>query len=575
MRASTAIATVLLLLSAGIASPQEAMDPAAAKQKFKAAFKPVALPPAAQIEKTLTPLLPAGIVVEPRPFDELAQRLLDPWEPVFAQRCAVMRAIGKESTAASGALFKEAFKVAAFENRDWSQRAAQAEKAYAGAYDKEFTESTEEQKRVRKLAAVLIPFYQGLLARNEGVAAAAADGLAEMKDGAGSDWLAGPAAGDSDPGLRRAVIRALGRVGGDKALETLRKSAKGDGEPWLRAEALNSLMAWKLKDVKAAVIEALGDPAWEVRALAVAICGRGRLVEAAGALIERIGKEDGRLRQDIDDALYVLVEVKYYGDADLWRKWWKDNQAGAEEKSRKLAEAGEYDRALGADSVARFSTPPEKGEHKGATFSFYGISTLSKKIIFVIDISKSMENAAGEGMPETTGPGAGPWTKPSESTKICIAKWQLHRAVHALPRDAAFNIIVYSESFKVWQEGMTPATPRNVGLAHEFIESLRPNGTTNIFDSLVKAFEIAGAGPPGTVVTGKKQELAADTVFLLSDGQPNRGRVTDSDGICREVAARNRSAGLVIHTIGIGEAAGLPFMRKLAEDNGGRYAEFR
>ena len=206
-----------------------------------------------------------------------------------------------------------------------------------------------------------------------------------------------------------------------------------------------------------------------------------------------------------------------------------------------------------------------KEEGEGATTSFYGITTFSKKIIYIIDISLSMERAAGGKVPEVAGRGAGKYAGPEGNTKIAIARWQLHRAVHSLPKDAVFNIVVYSESYKVWREGMVSAHPRFKEEAHDFIDVLKPNGTTNIYDSLIKAFEIAGASPPGTGGKRKKKdkELAADTVFLLSDGNPNRGRITDSEKIIEDV--RKRNPGIVIHTIGIGEAAGAPLLKRLAQ----------
>jgi len=177
-------------------------------------------------------------------------------------------------------------------------------------------------------------------------------------------------------------------------------------------------------------------------------------------------------------------------------------------------------------------------------------------------------------VPEAKGSGGAPYSKPEGDTKIDIAKWQLHRAVHGLPKDAVFNILVYSESFKVWGEGMMKATARGKAAAHGFIDGLKPNGTTNIYDSLVKGFEIAGAAPPGVVTTGKKKrELEADTIFLLSDGNPNRGRITEPELILKDI--RKRNPGIVIHAIGIGEAAGSPLMKRLAGENGGHYVGFK
>ena len=70
------------------------------------------------------------------------------------------------------------------------------------------------------------------------------------------------------------------------------------------------------------------------------------------------------------------------------------------------------------------------------------------------------------------------------------------RAIEALPKDALFNIIVYSESYAAWQEEMTTAKKSAKSKAHRFVDGLVANGVTNIADSLDKAFDLAGFGPP-------------------------------------------------------------------------------
>ena len=66
-----------------------------------------------------------------------------------------------------------------------------------------------------------------------------------------------------------------------------------------------------------------------------------------------------------------------------------------------------------------------------------------------------------------------------------------------------------------------------------------------------------------------------DTIFLLSDGVPNRGRVTNLETLLDAITKRNRTTRIVIHAIGIGEAAGSTFLKELARRNGGQYAGFR
>ena len=75
-------------------------------------------------------------------------------------------------------------------------------------------------------------------------------------------------------------------------------------------------------------------------------------------------------------------------------------------------------------------------------------------------------------------------------------------------------------------------------------------------------------------VPAKATELQADTIFLLSDGEPNRGRVRVLEDLLEHVTQRNARHGLVIHAIGIGEVAGRSFLKDLARRNGGRYVGF-
>ena len=503
---------------------------AATADDFQQAFKPLRLPKAAKLEKQLAQKLPRGIVIEAGPFDRLVAGLLKPHAERLDSREKLIAGL-------TGRRLVAAFKVLAKENAGYAKRIAAVEKAYAEHYNKGFDERSEGAKRTRKLASVLLPFYRTLLLRNARIAAAARPGKA---------GLSAP-----DPSLRAAAVR----VSDD--LEAVKRAAREDKHENVRAEALLALLRFKVSAIKDAVIAALGDPAWRVRALAVAICVRARLVEAAGPLIDALGKEQGRLRKDIDDALFALTGVRMYGDLDLWKKWWAANRERIARKARELAAAGEYDKPPGGLEAAGLEEGDES-KRKGGTSAFYGIRTLSKRIVFVVDISRSMQDPAHAKPAATTGRKKDRYPAPGGGSKLDIAKWQLHRAIEGLPKGAVFGVVVYSESYAVWEDELVAATPRNKKKAHKFVEGLKGNGTTNIADSLDKA-----------------SELGPDTIFLLSDGDPNRGRLSDLDALLEEFLERNVRARIVLHSVGIGEAAGSTFLKQLARRTGGRYVEFR
>ena len=512
---------------------------AAAAAADRDPFRPIRLPSASRLAKEVEPQLPPGIVIEAAPFDALVAKLLAPYEDDFARRREAVAGL-------DAARLKSAFGVMAKENADWRKRLARVEADYAEVYNRGWMEASEKARDTRKMAAVLVPFYRTLMLRNRAVAAAASPG---------PEALSAP-----DPDLRRAAVRALGRAGGAEALAALVKAAGNDASARVRAEALAALLRFKVAEMKEAPVAALGDDAWEVRALAVAILVRARLVEAVPALIDALAAEKGRLRKDLDDALFALTGTRMYGDVDLWRSWLETNRDLIAGKARELAEAGEYDKALGPLEEWGGAAAGEEGDEskrKGHTSAFYGITTQSRRVVFIIDISQSMKDPAGAKPAATTGD-RNPYTAPKGDTKLDIAKWQLHRAIHDLPDDAVFGVIVYSESYKSWEDELVAAKSRGKKKAHAFVDDLNGNGTTNISDSLDRALD-----------------SGADTIFLLSDGDPNRGRVSSLDALLDEVVARNRFARVVIHTIGIGEAEGSSFLKELANQTGGRYVGFR
>lgn len=560
------------VLSIGSAVADEAAD---ADKRFRAAFKSIKLAPAAKVEKETTPLLPGGIVTEAGPFETVIQKLLAPYDAQLAQRSDAMASVGGAADPVASVVSAAAVMDA--ENADLAARIAGVEAMYAEVWDAGYMESGEKQHRARKLAAVLIPFYRTLVARNAATAARAPEALAKGADAARVARLVGVATGDTLPSARAVAIEALGRIGGAEALAALTKIRASDTVAAMRSRALAALCSFKVVEMKDAVVASLSDPAWEVRALAAAICVRAKLVEAAGALVLGLEKEDGRLRKDFDDALLALVGVRFYGDAALAKQWWAANQTSVAEKAKALADAGEYDKPVGPIETwdAPDAATGEADKAKGVTSSFYGISTPSRRILIVADISFSMADPAGAKPAAPTGTGKDAYPAPTGSAKIDIARWQLHRAVAALPKDASFDFVVFSESYKLWQPEMTEATDGAKAKAHDFIDAIKPNGTTNICDTLEKVFDLAVAGPAGGRGKAARDGLGADTVYLMTDGNPNRGRITDGAALVDSLIARNRSARLVIHTIGIGEAAGSSLLQTLAKRTGGQYVEFR
>ena len=150
--------------------------------------------------------------------------------------------------------------------------------------------------------------------------------------------------------------------------------------------------------------------------------------------------------------------------------------------------------------------------------------------------------------------------------RIETAKQEMLRALRRLPEDALFTIVSYHSTVDVWKRKLVPATASNKKLATKYVEDLMPQASTNIFDALNASLELA------TESRGRSKAPRADTIYFMTDGVPTDGRIVDPAQILTEITARNRRAGVVIHTIGVSKEQNAGFLLNLARRNGGQYA---
>jgi hypothetical protein len=69
--------------------------------------------------------------------------------------------------------------------------------------------------------------------------------------------------------------------------------------------------------------------------------------------------------------------------------------------------------------------------------------------------------------------------------------------------------------------------------------------------------------------------MIVDTVYLLTDGHPTAGRITDSRHLAAEVERLNELTGVVIHTVGVGRDHDSWLLRQLSETSNGIYIRAR
>jgi HEAT repeat protein len=259
-----------------------------------------------------------------------------------------------------------------------------------------------------------------------------------------------------------------------------------------------------------------------------------RETRCIGPIIERMQTEYGRMRIECSEVLFNLTGQPFRNAEKSWLAWWQKEG-----------------KAFEVISLAELQTAREKEELrrlKHVTNSkFFGIRILSHRVIFVIDVSGSMEEKM-----------VTQFEGDSTMTRMAVARRELISSVKGMERGALFNIIIFSSEVDPWlEDGIAGANEKERDEAEAFVSRLKAGGGTNLYDAVKMAF----------------RDPDVDTIFILSDGEPTVGAVTDQGAIRADVLAWNEHRDIKINTIGIGGK--LKILEWLAEDSGGKHVKLR
>lgn len=369
--------------------------------------------------------------------------------------------------------------------------------------------------------------------------------------------------------IRYRGVQALQARAERSAIPTLIELTK-DKEAAVRGASLEALASMREEKVIDIAIGALEDDIWQVRASAASCLLELRARRSIEPLIARMEVEEGRLIEDYGKALEEITAKSFGMRTEMWRKWW----TGIESRfviptDEELAKA----KAKRAENAERY-TPP------GST-NYHGIETPSRSVLFIIDVSGSMENHVIE--KERFEDGDYP-----SMARIDIVKTELQRTIEGLESYVNFNILSFATEVKPWKKKLVGCNVLNRKSAIDWVGRLQAiggnskedlaragltgaanmeAGKTNTYGALMKALGVAGRG-----THDKSYEVAVDTIFFLSDGRPTVGDLIDPDDILEEVLAANELRKVVIHTIAIGQFQ-RGFMKELATKNGGVFVD--
>ncbi|HVR76536.1 MAG TPA: HEAT repeat domain-containing protein [Planctomycetota bacterium] len=389
------------------------------------------------------------------------------------------------------------------------------------------------------------------------VSTAAVESIARVGIGSSSQNVAAALErrkGNADLAFRIQALDALSRSGTAEALEVVLRFARGsDAE--MRIVSMGSLADFK-DNAKAeeALARGLEDTHPDVRSAALRAASKLRAKSLVGPLVARLAKEkDERLKVAALENLVRLTNQNMGLVHEDWNKWWEVNSDGFE-----------------------LPKPDEKSvtSVKVHDLAYFGIEVASNRLSFLIDISSSMtqtvpvraraegedtkEDAPGTTTTKKGGEGGrrrgeGGRGREGQAPKIEILKRELVRLIKKLPAATQINILTFDGAFAAWQKELQPLAGQGRTRAVRFVEGLATGSGTNVFDTLEEGLK----------------DRRADTIYLLTDGVPSAGRLTEPGAILREIQKQNRLRGVTIHCIAFGEESQL--LKDLAAQNGGKY----
>ncbi|MFC1587833.1 VWA domain-containing protein [Planctomycetota bacterium] len=294
---------------------------------------------------------------------------------------------------------------------------------------------------------------------------------------------------NSDPHIAGNAIVTLCKWGDEKELKKILGLAKSKHR-YVRmslAEALS--YRWDDPQSRTALENLTADEEWQVRFKAYTAMAQNGDKDMHIRLCDQIRKEEIRR---IQFAVADIFKQKTKKDLGLnwtaWKIWFDKNEEGA------------------VDNMGL------------ATVDYFGYKIKSNRIVFIVDISGSME-AIKDG-----------------KNRLEKAKEELSKVVDRFDTNIRFNIIAFSDCVRMWeQEGLLQATKENKDSALAWVSRLTPGGGTSTYEAINAAFE----------------KTPADTIYFLSDGLPSVGKYIYCFRIRMEQTAVNRDNLIQVHCIGL------------------------
>jgi hypothetical protein len=186
-----------------------------------------------------------------------------------------------------------------------------------------------------------------------------------------------------------------------------------------------------------------------------------------------------------------------------------------------------------------------KGPTRAGRPQFFGIEGTGERVVYLVDMSDSMTTPF-TGVERAAARAALPgldleWTK--LRSRFDLARACLKLSLWQLPPDATYMIVGFGKKAKLFRstKGLVKATRAHIDASVRELDGIRPGprppdraygtlwGATNLHGALLKAFQVRGRKlvRRSEHVNGFRD--GADTIFVLSDGQPTEDDFAAND----------------------------------------------
>jgi hypothetical protein len=185
------------------------------------------------------------------------------------------------------------------------------------------------------------------------------------------------------------------------------------------------------------------------------------------------------------------------------------------------------------------------------------------------------------------------WQNVKCSTRMEVAKKEIISTIYVLRPVVHFNVVWYESTPTPWKQELVPATWIHKLDAIQTADKISASGGTNLWDAVEMGFKMIEIPHPkmpvAPVTLDKKLNYATatngvDTVFLMTDGRPNAGRIAAPEDILAELKKVNRLRKVTVHTICVGDVppgGATPdspdplFLKKIADQNNGEFVHIK